>query len=335
MKILVTGGTGLVGSTLIHLLLEKGYTQIKALVRENSDKSLLGSKVNQIEWIKGDLLDTYSLEEAMEDTDVVFHCAALVSFVPKDAKKIMEMNLQGTANLVNVALFQNVQKLIYVSSIAAIHGDTEWIDEKNYFNYNSSYSTYGLSKFLAEQEVWRGFAEGLKGAIVNPGIILGAGFWDNGPLGLIKMVDKGFPFYPTGITGFVDVRDVAEFMIKAFENEVNEERFVLVAENASYQKVLSMIALNLGKKPPKFPIHPILRKTISGILRLISLFGIQPKLISPESLEGSAQKNKYNHSKSLQIEGFSYRTIEETILETAQAYLDSKVTGQNFGSFFS
>jgi dihydroflavonol-4-reductase len=334
MKILVTGGTGLVGSTLIHLLLEKGYTDLRVLARAKSDKSLLGSKRDELEWVVGDLLDLISLEEAMCDIDIVFHCAALVSFVKKDAKKILEMNLQGTANVVNIALHQKVDRFIHVSSIAALNGDVQSIDEQSYFNYSSSYSTYGLSKFLAEQEVWRGFAEGLKGAIVNPGIILGAGFWNSGPLGLIKMIDKGFPFYPTGITGFVDVRDVAEFMIHAFENQLNEERYVLVAENASYQKVLSSIAKNLGKNPPQFAIHPILRKTVSWGLRLGSLFGLQPALISPESLEGSAKRNHYNNSKSLQIEDFCYRPLEETIYEMVEAYFKSKEQKLPFGSFF-
>jgi len=334
MKILVTGGTGLVGSTLIHLLLEKGYTDLRVLARSNSNKSLLGSKQHQVEWVVGDLLDLNSLEEAMCDIEVVFHCAALVSFVKKDAKKILEMNLQGTANVVNFALHQKVERLIHVSSIAALNGDVEFIDEQSYFNYSSSYSTYGLSKFLAEQEVWRGFAEGLKGAIVNPGIILGAGFWDSGPLGLIKMVDKGFPFYPTGITGFVDVRDVAEFMIQAFENQLNEERYVLVAENASYQKVLSSMAKNLGEKPPYLGISPTLRKVVSISLRLGALFGLQPELISPESLEGSAKKNHYNNSKSLEVKSFCYRPLEETISNMAKAYLKSKEQGLNFGSFF-
>jgi dihydroflavonol-4-reductase len=330
MKILVTGGTGLVGSTLIHLLLEKGYTDLRVLARAKSNKSLLGSKQHELEWVVGDLLDLHSLEEAMRDIDVVFHCAALVSFVKKDAKKILEMNLQGTANVVNIALHQKVKRLIHVSSIAALNGE----DEQSYFNYSSSYSTYGLSKFLSEQEVWRGFAEGLKGAIVNPGIILGAGFWNSGPLGLIKMIDKGFPFYPTGITGFVDVRDVAEFMILAFENQLNEERYILVAENASYQKVLSSMARNLGKNPPPFAIHPILRKMVSLGLRLGSLFGLHPALISPESLEGSAKRNHYNNSKSLQVEDFCYRPLDETIYEMVEAYFKSKEQGLNFGSFF-
>lgn len=330
MKILVTGGTGLVGSTLIHLLLEKGYKDLRVLARAKSNRSLIGSKQQQVDWVVGDLLDLNSLEEAMLDIDVVFHCAALVSFVKKDAKKILEMNLQGTANVVNFALHQKVDRLIHVSSIAALNGE----DEQSYFNYSSSYSTYGLSKFLAEQEVWRGFAEGLKGAIVNPGIILGAGFWDSGPLGLIKMVDKGFPFYPTGTTGFVDVRDVAEFMIHALENQLNEERYVLVAENASYQKVLSSMAKNLGKKPPQFAIHPMLRKTVSLSLSLGALFGLQSELISPESLEGSAKKNLYNNSKSLEVKSFSYRPLEETLYEMVEAYFKSKEQGLNFGSFF-
>jgi dihydroflavonol-4-reductase len=331
MKILVTGGTGLVGSTLIHLLLEKGYTDLRVLARAKSNRSLLGSKQHELEWVVGDLLDLHSLEAAMLDIDVVFHCAALVSFAKKDAKKILEMNLTGTANVVNVALHQKVERFIHVSSIAAINGE----DEQSYFNHSDSYSTYGLSKFLSEQEVWRGFAEGLKGAIVNPGIILGAGFWDSGPLGLIKLIDKGFPFYPTGITGFVDVRDVAEFLILAFESQLNEERYILVAKNTSYQKVLSSMAKNLGKKPPSFPIHPILRKTVSLGLRLGSFFGLQPALISPESLEGSAKRNHYNNSKSLQVADFCYRPLEETIYEMANAYFKSKDQKLPFGSFFN
>ena len=187
-SILVTGGTGFVGSYLLRYLVQQGYTQIGAIKRPNSPMDLVEEIKDKIKWIEGDVLDIFSLEDALKGVQQLYHCAAVVSYSPKDFKQMMKVNVEGTANVVNLALEAGIKKMLYVSSIAAL-GKTEktlWVDEQADWIPSKSNSQYSISKYLSEMEVWRGMAEGLRAAIVNPSVILGSGFWDAGTANFLK-----------------------------------------------------------------------------------------------------------------------------------------------------
>lgn len=333
-KILVTGGTGLVGSYLIRKLILEGYTHISATCRADSKFDLLGVDYHQVQWVQADIQDLSAMEEIMGGVYYLYHCAAFINFNQPDL--LHKINAQGTANVVNAALSAGVKKLIYVSSIATTSSNlpNQSIDESNYFNPSEAHSPYAVSKFLAEQEVWRGFAEGLSGAIVNPGIILGGGYWSQGSLQILNLIDRKLPLVPMGSTGWVDVRDVAEFMIHLMKSEISEERYILVGANLSYLEILK--SLTLFSQQPFRPIliRPWLRTIGAILLPLILKFSTNKNLIAPSTLQRTAQIISFNTQKSTSVFNFQYRPMELTLKEIAEAIRNSKDNQKSFGLLY-
>ncbi|RLD62426.1 MAG: hypothetical protein DRJ01_06200, partial [Bacteroidetes bacterium] len=268
--ILVTGGTGLLGSHLIFDLLK---TEKQIVVLKHSENSI--SKINhsfsyytdkpeeylnRIKWVDGDVLDYYSLLDAMDDVSQIYHCAALVSFNPSDKKNLYKINVAGTANVVNAALEKNIDKLLFVSSIGALGSARNGnpIDENSEMTDSTSKSDYSKSKYLAELEVFRGINEGLKAVIVNPSVILGANNWQENINDFFSTIWNGLNYYTLGRTGFVDVRDVSNAMILLMNSEIEDERFILNSENLSYQEIFNLVADSLNKNKPKFYASPFL-----------------------------------------------------------------------------
>ena len=175
--VFVTGATGLVGSHLVQALVQQGKP-VRALYR-SVIPSFAGA--DKVQWVQGDILDVITLDEALIGVEQVYHCAAVVSFNPKRAEELYQVNVEGTANVVNASITAGVQKLLFVSSVAALGRMREGsaIDENMQWSPKANNSEYGRTKYLAEMEVWRGIGEGLKAVIVNPTIILGAGDWNS------------------------------------------------------------------------------------------------------------------------------------------------------------
>lgn len=259
--IFVTGGTGLVGSHLLYKLTSEGH-KVRALCRASScldDITKLfrfykGEQyLNQIEWFEGDILDYFSLRDALKGIEQVYHCAAMVSFKPSDAKEMFTTNVDGTANLVNASIESGTKRFCFVSSIATLGSTTngETIDESTFWQNDDNHSVYSQSKFQSEMEVWRGTKEGLTAVVVNPSVIIGPVTTDKSSGQLFKTVQKGMTFYTMGATGFVDVRDVVDVMFQITNSEIENERFVINSENLSYKNFMSMVASALKVKAPK------------------------------------------------------------------------------------
>lgn len=328
-QILVTGGTGFLGSYLLRYLVREGYTRVRALRRATSNMDLVNEVIHKIEWIEGDVMDIFSLEDAMQDVQLVYHCAAIVSFDPRDYEEMRQINVDGTANVINAALEANVEKLVHVSSTAAIGRmknqpvvteQTKW--ERS--NYNSEYA---ISKYLAENEVWRGMVEGLNVAVVNPSVILGSGRWDEGPLQFFKMGWNNFPFYTKGTAGFVDVRDVARFMLQLMQSEVVGERYILSGESLTYQTVMNEIATHLNKKPPTIQVNPLLQQIAWRVEWLRSrMFGGRP-LITRETASHSLRTFFYQNDKSRTDFAFEYTPIRQTIAEVCGQFQEVAENG--------
>lgn len=259
--ILVTGGTGLVGSHLLFHLAEHNLP-IRAIHRPGSRLEQVekvfsyyseqaGTLFRQIEWVEADITDIPALEMAFDGIDQVYHSAAMISFDPKDYDTLMKVNGEGTANIVNLCISNKVKKLCYVSSTATIgqSNDGEMANEESVFSEQHA-NVYALSKYAAEMEVWRGSQEGLQVVLINPGIIVGPGFWKGGSGTLFTTAKKGYLYYPPGGTGFVSVNDVIRMMVGLMESKIGGERFLCVSENLSYREVLGLLAKNFGTKAP-------------------------------------------------------------------------------------
>lgn len=323
--ILITGATGFIGAHLLQQLLADGYTNIRCLKRPGSDMRLVQGLEGKVEWVEGDLLDPFAVEDAMRGCTHVFHGAAVVSFNPADFSAMQKVNVEGTALLVNTALHLGIEKLVYISSIAALGRTKEGVTltEKAKWERSPFNTRYAISKFQGEQEIWRGQAEGLKVAVVNPAIVLGAGFWESGPPHFFPTIDKGFRFYPAGTTGLVDVRDVAWFMARLMASDIAGERFILNAEHYSYQQLLSEIAGALGRPAPRFKVGKLLRGIAWRIAWLQAKLSGKRPFLTKEAAYNSSRVFFYDNTKSKAAFNFQYTPIADTIQETARLYQSS------------
>lgn len=332
--ILVTGGTGLIGSHLLYNLASSGK-KVKALKRKTSniqqvhktfsyyseEPDILFSK---IEWVDGDILDYDSVESLMKGITEVYHCAAIVSFSRNDHKQMIHNNVEGTAIMVDAAVKAGVGKFCHVSSVAAL-GDSlngNLIDEQTNWEAGKKPTAYSRSKFYSEMEVWRGIEEGLNAVIVNPSIVLGPGNWNSGSSKLFKTVWNGLRFYTKGVTGYVDVRDVAKAMVLLMEDENFEScknnRYLLNAGNLSYRQLFNEIAEALGKPEPKFYAPPLLTGTAWRAVALLKLFSKNNPGITRETANSAHSRKNFDGSKIERKIDFNYHPLPETIKHTAE-----------------
>jgi nucleoside-diphosphate-sugar epimerase len=329
--ILVTGGTGLVGAHLL-LQLTANETEIRAIYRNEKNirktQSLfqLYGKENQfhkIQWMEGDIIDVPSLEKAFQDVTHVYHCAALISYNPKDENKLRKTNIEGTANIVNFCIDYKISKLCHVSSIAAL-GDLKpnetTITEETEWNPEHYHSDYAISKYGAEMEIWRGQQEGLNVVIVNPGVIFGAGFWQQGSGVFFSAVQKGFPFYTNGTTGYVSATDVASVMIQLMQSDISGERFSVIAENQSFKDVIFQIAEKLGAKKPKFEAKPWMLAVGWRLDWLSAIFFNTKRRLSKYSTRSLLSSDTISNAKIKNALNFEFQRIESVIAEVVRLH---------------
>jgi len=332
--IFVTGGTGLVGTHLIYELLKRGE-KVRAIRRENSKIEKLEKVISyyhtsphdllkNLEWVYADILDVYSLEDAMEGVDRVYHAAAIISFNPSEHQKMIENNTRGTANIVNVALHKKIKKICHVSSIAAVGRDNtkEVVTEIDQWTYSKCQSAYAVSKFESEREIWRGIAEGLNAVIVNPSIIFGPGHWGKGSSVIFSRLWKGLKFYTKGVTGYVDVRDVVECMIQLMNSTYTNERYILNTENVSYKKLFDHISHELQKPEPKIYVTKFMSELAWRLVKAISMVSGKKPFITREIARTANKKYYFSNDKICTALDFQFRPIEQTIKDTALHFLE-------------
>jgi dihydroflavonol-4-reductase len=322
--ILVTGGTGLVGAHLLLHLVEQGEN-VRAIYRTTTSvektKNLFSlyhktHLFEKIEWLEADILDITSLEIAFRNIEFVYHCAALISFDPKDEDAIRKTNIEGAANIVNFCLAFGIKKMLFVSSIAAL-GDPNAVEtvisETTEWNPEKPHSDYAISKYGAEMEVWRGQQEGLNVLIVNPGIILGPGFPEQGSGALFSAVAKGLSFYTLGTTGFIAVTDVIKASVQLMNSDVKNERFTLIENNYSFQEILNCIADSLKVKRPQWHATPIVMKVFWRVDWLLNTFLFQKRKLSRASAKASYSKSNYDKSKIKAVLNIKFKSVKDYI----------------------
>ncbi|NRS87137.1 nucleoside-diphosphate-sugar epimerase [Flavobacterium sp. 7E] len=310
--ILVTGGTGLVGAHLLLQLIERGNlgsNQIRAIYRDPS--SILKTKAlfthyqkstlfDTIKWVQADILDVPSLEKVFTGIDYVYHCAALISFASKDENKLRKINIEGTANIVNFCLARNIKKLCHISTIAAL-GDLApnetVVTEESEWNPEKPHSDYAISKYGAEMEIWRGQQEGLAVIIVNPGVIIGPGFPDQGSGELFKKVSKGLSFYTSGTTGFVAVNDVVTSCVRLMESDIKNQKYILITENSSFKNILNAIADSLKVKKPSIAVSPLAMEVLWRADWITSFIFRKKRTLTKATARASYSTTLYSNDK--------------------------------------
>lgn len=335
IKIFVTGATGFVGSYIVRKLIKEGFSNITCLKRQVSSMDLVSDVVDHIHWVEGDILDLSFLEEALVSFDLIIHAAADVTFSLKNKKKVIETALNGTANLVNAALFCQVPKFIHISSIAAIGRKKleDHIDEKDLFSHSPYDTTYGLSKSLSEQEVWRGHAEGLQVTVLCPSMVLGAGDFTSSSPKLFTKISKGLRFYPLGTNGWVDVRDVALATYQAIIGNHDGQRYIISAQNMKYQDVFCKIAKCMNVSGPSKPITNFMGNIFWRLESFRSFISGSEPIFTKETFMSTSVTAIYDNSKSINELRMNYTSIDQTITDTVQSFLEAKKLGKDITIF--
>lgn len=332
--ILVTGGTGLVGS---HLLLDLAQTgkKLKAIYR--TEESLKGVKkvfsytnsqeeaqrlFNYIDWVKADITDIPSLAKAFEGVRHVYHCAAMVNFDSSKDSQLRKVNIEGTANIVNHCIKNRVEKLVHVSSIATFDkkpGEKE-ITELSFWNKELDHNMYAITKYGAEMEVWRASQEGIPVVIVNPGVILGPGFWEDGSGKIFKKVNSSLDYYFPKITGFVGVWDVVNAMRQLMNSPVKNEEYILVSENLSFREVFDLTARDLNKPAPSKRLKKWMIFTGWLWQEISALFTHKERQLDSRSSKSLYEKSFYSSEKFTGEFNYRFEPISEVIKKTAAAF---------------
>lgn len=333
--ILVTGGTGLLGSHLLLKLTEAGHS-VRAVHRKKSDlkrvEKVFGyyqkdgtDLFNAIEWIEADINDIPALEIAFKNITHVYHAAALISFDPRDYKKLQKINVEGTANIVNLCIVNKVQKLCYASTIGALGRSIEGYTTNEETPWTPlEANVYGLSKHAAEMEVWRGSQEGLPVVIVNPGVIIGPGFWESGSGALFTTARKTHGYYPPGGTGFISVHDTVAMMIGLMQSPITNERYIAVAENWTYQRVLTEITGQLGIKPPSKKLKFWQLKIGRWLDWLKNLFFKSGRTITKSHIRSLKNRQIFDNHKIRSALDFEFRSLQDEIRFCCERFMEDK-----------
>jgi len=332
-RLLVTGATGMLGLHYLMHGIEKGLI-VRGLFRTGQSlekvKRLLhlynkDEYFDRIEWVKGDVKDIYSLENALKDVDAVIHAAARISFAGHARQAMLDTNFVGTMNMVNAALDAKPKYFLHISSVAALDGQGQ-IDESAIWTPSAPHTYYGISKHLAEMEVWRGMEEGLPAGIINPSIVIGppattADRWDNGFGKTLSDLERGrIPFYTEGTTGYVDVDDVVEIGFRMLEQRITNERFVVSAGNKSFREILELLAHELNRKPPQRRIGRSILVGFAKLANTLATLTFRPKPYDIEAVRVLFSRTYYDNSKVRERFGYTFIPIEKSIQKLAKFY---------------
>ena len=330
----ITGANGLLGSYLLQKFEAEKIT-ILGIKRESSNLTKLPIHLQKIEWRNADVRDSDSLLTAFEGVDCVIHAAAFVSFDPRDRKRLFEINVEGTRNVVNACLALKIPRLIHISSVAALgrQKNRNTISEKNTWVKSSLNSDYAESKYLAELEVYRGQEEGLSVSLVNPSVILAPDRQLRSSAQIFKYVMDERKFFIERQLNYVDVRDVSESVWQTYSKKISGEKFIANAGPVQLKYLLDEIASRLGKKAPFIKINPTLVTLAAWIEELRCRLNGSRAVISRQSIRSSQENFVYENSKSIFQLPLQYHSLAETLdwccKELADAYSTNKQLTQD------
>lgn len=278
--------------------------------------------LKRIEWVEGNILDIFSLEDAMQGVEYVYHCAAMVSFAPKEREQMIRVNGEGTSNVINVALNAGVKKFCHISSVAALGRtiDLKNIGEETWWKNDPANSWYAISKYSGEREVWRAAEEGLNMVIVNPAVVIGPGNPARSSNAIFALAKKGFSWYTTGSGGFVDARDVADACVRLMESEIVNQRFVLNAKNMSYREFGDAVLKQFGHKPASRELSRTLAWLLWRTEKFLVMFSGKEPRVTKESAAAAREQTTYTGTKIAEVLDFSYREISTTLSEVCAFY---------------
>ncbi len=325
----VTGANGLVGSFIVKRLVDEGHS-VAAIIRTNSDKSLLFGYLDRITIREADVLDVSTLNDAFLDLEAVVHTAAIVTYNPRKSRHLFDVNVEGTRNVVNLCLALGIKKLIHISSVAALGRlkDAAIINEESKWIAGAPVSDYAESKYRAELEVYRGREEGLNVALVSPSVVLGPGDWDKSSSRIFRYIWKERQFYTEGALNYVDARDVADMVLRIYRGTVSGEKFIASAGSVPLKSFFDAVATQFGKKPPGIRVGRKLAILIARMETVRCWLGGREPLITKQTARLANEKYQYTHQKAVEQLGMSFHSLEETLKWCCASYLRNVTTNK-------
>jgi dihydroflavonol-4-reductase len=318
----VTGANGLLGSFIVRKLIEHNESFV-ALKRLNSDITLLEDVKEKITWIDADILDPVALSDAFKDVSHVIHTAAIVTFNPQRAKEVMDINVQGTRNVVNTCLTLGIKRLVHISSVAALgrQKDQKVVNEDDKWIESSWNSVYAKSKYLAELEVFRGQEEGISSVILNPSLILAEANWNISSAQLFKYVWNEKPFYFDGFVNYVDVKDVSELTHRLLSSNIEGIRLIVSAGKISYKDFFGKLAKEFSKKPPSIRLTAKFLKFGAMLETFYSqIVGAEPRL-TKETARLAGSEFLFENKKIRNLLNFEFQEIDKTLQRCCRYYI--------------
>ncbi len=323
-KILVTGATGFIGSSLVRRL-ASGEDEVFILVRKSSDLTPLSDVLPKVNLVYGDITDSASLDAALRGIDLVYHSAGLTYMGDKKNALLYKINVDGTRNILRASLSAGVKRFVHVSSITAvgIAFDKKPVNESVIWNFESISLEYARTKHLSEVEVAEAVKKGLDCVIVNPAFVFGAGDINFNAGRIIKDIyNKRLPFYPLGGICVVDVEIVSQAIISAMERGKTGERYILGGENVSYKQLADTISRITGAPKVNFPLPFWTAKILKSALDLYKNKNRISKLFNMSMFRVASHFLYFDSAKAVRELNMRYESHEHSITNAYEWYRD-------------
>lgn len=322
MKVLVTGATGFIGSSVLRRLTHEGYEPV-ALVRAKSNLEAISDFVDTVELRYGDVTDADSVANAMKGVKQVYHCAGVARIGPGHDDMLYKVNVEGTRNVLREALRNDVERVVFTSSVSAvgITGSKKPATEDQHWNLDKLNVPYFRTKHLAELEVAEAVKQGLDCVTVNPSYVFGPGDINFNAGRLIRdLYYRKIPFYPVGGVCVVDIDIVVDGHLAAMKKGRTGERYILGGENITYKMVFDTICNIVGAPKVKLPMLPSLIKLFIKMTENARKLKKVSALINREILASSSNYLYYDSSKARNELGLGHKSFEESIRNTFMWY---------------
>jgi dihydroflavonol-4-reductase len=315
MKTLVTGPTGLIGSSVVRRLLARGR-EVRCYVEPGAPRANLEGL--EVEVVEGDINDRERVGQALEGCDKLYHLAAIYKLWLPDSTVIYDVNVEGTKTVLFAAMRADLERVVYTSSIAAVgipEGD-RLADETTEFNVWDQANHYIRTKWLSERDALRFAAEGVPVVVVNPAFVMGERDIGPTPTGelVVECLKEKVPAYPEGGFNVVDVEDVAEAHILAEEKGRVGERYILGNHNITYQEFYDAVSEVAGVKrvTRKLPTR-LLWGLAWAFERYADYYSHEAPVITYKSARYASRKLWYDCRKAHEELGMPRTPLRETI----------------------
>ncbi|TFG07293.1 MAG: NAD-dependent epimerase/dehydratase family protein [Promethearchaeota archaeon] len=314
MTVLVTGANGFMGSNIVRELIQDG-ADVRVTIRKNSDTRNIDDL--DVEKVYCDIRDKKAVKTALKGCNTLYHTAAYFAHWSANKQLFYDINVEGTKNILEEALSQGLEKVVYTSTSNTIgsHGAGNYVTEEAEFNGWEAKDHYAISKYLAEIEAKKICEKGLPLVIVNPTLVIGVRDRKPTPSGalIVDITNGDMPGYIEGAINVIDVEDVARGHIQAAQKGRIGERYLFGNENLFVGEFFNMIAEIAGVEPPKHKIPYKIALLVGYLSQFSSRITKKPPIVTVSQVRLGNMGEHFDCSKAITELGLKQTPIKKTI----------------------